>query len=205
MNFPERFFVTGTDTGVGKTLVCALLVAGLGGYYWKPVQSGASYGLDSAQVAEWAGLDPSHILEEKYVLQKPLSPHLAAQHENLSIQPEKMLPPPVPGTLILEGAGGIMVPLNRDTLILDWVRSLGFPVLVVAENKLGVINHTLLTVQALRSHQIPVLGVVLNRGVNKDHSQAIENFGQVQVLAQVEELIQVSPQVLEDRFKQLFG
>ncbi len=205
MNFPQRFFITGTDTGVGKTVVSALLAAGLNAGYWKPVQSGSQQGLDSSQVQKLSGLDPARILPEAYVLPQPLSPHLAAEREGLYINPEKLAIPQFSGRLVIEGAGGIMVPLNREMLILDWVKKMSLPVLVVAPNRLGVINHTLMTVSVLRQAEVPVLGVILNFGVNSDHVQAIEHFAKVPVLAQIKALDSLSPGVLMEIFLRYFG
>jgi len=205
LKFPGCFFVTGTDTGVGKTVVCALLAAGLGASYWKPVQSGAVHGLDSSLVAEWAGLEPRRILPESYILNEPLSPHLAAECQGVHIRPENITVPSVREILIIEGAGGIMVPLNQDLLILDWVKSLAVPVLIVAPNRLGVINHTLMTISVLRHAEISVMGVILNNGINNDHLRSIEHFGRVRVLAQVDHFHQLSRHSLQARFVECFG
>ena len=205
MLFPRCFFVTGTDTGVGKTVISALLAAGLEAYYWKPVQSGSDQGLDSQQVALWAGLDREKIIPEAYTLRQPLSPHLAAERDGVFIDPQRLHIPDAQGTLIIEGAGGIMVPLNNDLLILDWVRSLAVPVLIVAPNRLGVINHTLLTINALGCYGVKILGVILNGEPNMDHVQAIEHFGRTPVLAQVQTMPEITPQLLKSKFAEYFG
>ncbi len=205
MLFPRCFFVTGTDTGVGKTVISALLAAGLEAYYWKPVQSGSDQGLDSQQVALWAGLDREKIIPEAYTLRQPLSPHLAAERDGVFIDPQRLHIPDAQGTLVIEGAGGIMVPLNNDLLILDWVRSLAVPVLIVAPNRLGVINHTLLTINALGCYGVKILGVILNGEPNMDHVQAIEHFGRTPVLAQVQTMPEITPQLLKSKFAEYFG
>ncbi len=205
MRFPRRFFVTGTDTGVGKTVISGLLAAGLEAFYWKPVQSGSVQGLDSEQVALWAGLDREKIIPEVYTLKEPLSPHLAAKRESVLIDPERLHIPDAEGTLIIEGAGGIMVPLNNDLLILDWVRTLAIPVLIVAPNRLGVINHTLLTISALGCYGVKTLGVILNGEPNMDHVQAIEHFGKTPVLAQVHTMPEITPRALKSKFLEYFG
>ena len=205
MLFPRCFFVTGTDTGVGKTVISALLAAGLEAYYWKPVQSGSDQGLDSQQVALWAGLDRVKIIPEAYTLRQPLSPHLAAARDGVFIDPQRLHIPDAQGTIIIEGAGGIMVPLSNDLLILDWVRLLAVPVLIVAPNRLGVINHTLLTISALGHCGMEVLGVILNGEPNMDHVQAIERFGKTPVLAQVQTMPQITPRLLKSKFMEYFG
>jgi len=202
--FPDRFFVTGTDTGVGKTYVCSLLAAGLDAHYWKPVQSGSLDGLDSAWVREAAGLDQTRIVPETYVFGRALSPHLAAGIEGIRIDIDQFDLSDKPVTLIIEGAGGVMVPLNEDALVADLIKKLAVPAVIVAPNRLGVINHTLLTIQALKNADIFVLGVILNQGINNDHKQAIERFGNVPVLGQLDNLDPVTRKVLKEKFNELF-
>ncbi|MFP4083979.1 MAG: dethiobiotin synthase [Desulfonatronovibrio sp.] len=202
--FPDRFFVTGTDTGVGKTMVCALLAAGLRHNYWKPVQSGSMDGLDSDVVRELAGLEQDRIIPESYVFSRPLSPHLAAQKEGARIDPDLIQLPANPGSLIIEGAGGVLVPLNKDFLMIDLIKKLAVPPLIVASNRLGVINHTLLTVTALKQAGIDILGVILNGAVNNEHKQAIEHYGNVSVLAQLERLDNITRKKVKQKFNELF-
>jgi dethiobiotin synthetase len=202
--FPDRFFVTGTDTGVGKTLVCALLAAGLGAHYWKPVQSGAKDGLDSTAVRKMAGLDKTRVVPETYMFSEALSPHLAAGIEGARIDIDRFSLSRKPDLLIIEGAGGVMVPLNENTLIIDLIKKLSVPVLIVACNRLGVINHTLLTVEALKAAGISILGVILNQGINYDHARSIEHYANTPVLAQVENLEFATPQTLKEKFNELF-
>ncbi|WP_291323509.1 dethiobiotin synthase [Desulfonatronospira sp.] len=204
MNFPECFFVTGTDTGVGKTVICALLAAGLDASYWKPVQSGSEEGLDSDLVAFWAGLATERIMPGTYTLRDPLSPHLAAERMGIRIDPGSMHIPVTKGPLIIEGAGGIMVPLNDETLLIDWVKSLSLPVLVVAPNRLGVINHALLTISVLRLYRLEIMGIILNGRPCIDHVQAIEHFGRAPVLAQVRPMSDMNPAQLKSKFREYF-
>lgn len=203
-SFPDRFFVTGTDTGVGKTVVCALLAAGLKTNYWKPVQSGSVEGLDSETVRTLAGLEHSMIVPEAYVFQKPVSPHLAAEMEGVRIDFEQLNLLNKPADLIIEGAGGLMVPLCENVLILDLIDKLALPVLIVARNTLGTINHTLLTVETLKNADLDIMGVVLNGVRNDAHVKTIEHFGKVPVLAQLEPFSHFSPTALKDRFHELF-
>ena len=202
--FPERFFVTGTDTGVGKTFVCALLACGLDAYYWKPVQSGALNGLDSVFVREMGGIGKEKIIPETYVLGPPFSPHLAAEMETTRVELELINHHDKPGPLIIEGAGGVMVPLNDDSLIIDLIESMALPVLIVALNRLGVINHTLLTIEALRKANICVLGVILNQAVNNDNKRAVEHYGNTEVLAQIEQMDSLTPTGFKEKFYELF-
>ncbi|MEJ5300194.1 MAG: dethiobiotin synthase [Thermodesulforhabdaceae bacterium] len=188
-DLPERLFVTGTDTGVGKTLICAALMVSFDNvYYWKPVQTGSEEGTDTEWIRNVTGLPSERFIPEAYCLKKPLSPHAAAELEGITLDPFAIVPPVVNGRLIVEGAGGVMVPLNSHYFMLDLMKFFGFPVLVVSRSTLGTINHTLLTLMALRNAGLDVAGVVLNGPLNESNKKAIEHFGKVSVVAQVEPL-----------------
>ena len=181
------FFVTGTDTGVGKTVLSALLVAALDGIYWKPVQTGAIEGTDRNSVRAWAGCPEERLLLERYYFDPPVSPHLAAREAGVRIALDSFeLPAPVANhPYIVEGAGGAMVPLNEQDLMLELMRRLGLPVVVAARTSLGTINHTLLTLAALRGAQLSVHGVVLIGAKNIENRRAIERFGKVRVIGHI--------------------
>jgi dethiobiotin synthetase len=181
------FFVTGTDTGVGKTVLSALLVAALDGIYWKPVQTGAIEGTDRNSVRMWASCPEERLLLERYYFDPPVSPHLAAREAGVRIALDSFeLPAPVANhPYIVEGAGGAMVPLNEQDLMLDLMRRLGLPVVVAARTSLGTINHTLLTLAALRCAQLSVHGVVLIGAKNIENRRAIEHFGKVRVIGHI--------------------
>ena len=196
--------MTGTDTGVGKTFVCTLLACGLDAYYWKPVQSGGAEGLDSDFVREKGGTGMEKIIPETYVLGPPVSPHLAAQKDMTSVDIDLIDHHDKPCPLIVEGAGGVMVPLSDDAFIIDLIKKMAFPVLIVAANRLGVINHTLLTLEALRQASISVFGVILNQAVNHDNKRAVEYYGKTEVLAQIEQLDSLTPKVFRAKFYELF-
>ena len=188
-----RLFVTGTDTNVGKTIISAWLCYNLKASYWKPIQSGIIEGFDSKTVSELSG---AKIFPETYSLKAPLSPHLAASLEGIQIDLKKMTLPSTNQSLIVEGAGGVMVPLNEEHTILDLIAHLKIPTLVVARSSLGTINHTCLTLEALRSRSLPVLGIVMNGPYNADNKQAIEHFGKTKVLAEIEPLTSLTKQSL---------
>ena len=181
------FFVTGTDTGVGKTVLSALLVAALDGIYWKPVQTGAIEGTDRNSVRVWASCPEERLLLERYYFDPPVSPHLAAREAGVRIALDSFeLPAPVANhPYIVEGAGGAMVPLNEQDLMLELMRRLGLPVVVAARTSLGTINHTLLTLAALRGAQLSVHGVVLIGAKNIENRRAIEHFGKVRVIGHI--------------------
>jgi dethiobiotin synthetase/malonyl-CoA O-methyltransferase len=179
-------FVTGTDTGVGKTLVSAWLAQKWRADYWKPVQTGTLDDDDSTTVGRLA--PDARIHPPAYRFKAPLSPHEAARREGARIDLSALIPPPVGGPLVVEGAGGVMVPLNELALTVDFIERLKLPALVVARSALGTINHTLLTLDLLRRRRIPILGVVMNGQKNPGNRQAIEQFGGVPVLAELQPL-----------------
>jgi dethiobiotin synthetase len=183
-----RLIVGGTDTDVGKTVVSALLVQGLGACYWKPVQSGLAEGSDSQWVQTMLSLPPERLLKESYRLQAPVSPHWAAEQEQVVIDPNRLSLPSGDGPLVVETAGGVMTPLGRDWLQIDQIRGWGLPLVLVARSGLGTLNHTLLSLEALRHRSIPVLGLVLNGPLHPDNPRTLEQLGGVPVLAQLPRL-----------------
>lgn len=179
-------FVTGTDTGAGKTVAAACLARAWQAGYWKPVQTGAATGDDdTATVTALAGLQPTRVFAPAHVLQAPLSPHAAAELEDVRITMDAIVLPQTAHPLVVEGAGGVLVPLNERDLMIDLMASLALPILLVARSTLGTINHTLLSLAALRSRGLPVAGVVFSGPPNAGNRAAIEHFGQVRVLAEL--------------------
>ena len=207
MSFSGRIFITGTDTGIGKTLVSAILLAGLKGKYWKPVQSGLEDITDTEWVKEKTGLNDTHFFAETYRLRQPLSPHASAEADGVSIELDNFKIPQTGDreTLIIEGAGGIMVPLNKKDLMIDLIKKCNVPALVVARSTLGTINHTLLSINQLRSYGINIAGIVLNGPGNSSNRDAIENFGNVKVIAEIEEIKEINPESLQSCFRKYFG
>jgi dethiobiotin synthase len=178
-------FITGTGTGVGKTLLAAVLVAALNRKYWKPIQTGASEGTDRKQVMEWAGVPVERTHPETFLFDPPVSPHLAAQQNGITIDIPAIRRPADPSVLAIEGAGGVLVPINRQAFMLDLIRHIGSPVLVAARSGLGTINHTLLTVSALRDAAVEVRGVVMIGKENADNRRAIEHYGGIPVVGAI--------------------
>lgn len=196
--FPKAFFVTGTDTDVGKTFVCAVLMAGLAAGYWKPVQSGIDEGSDTEWIKRVTGLPAPRFFPERWRLNAPLSPHAAAKRDGVRIALSDFSLPdfkPMPH-LIVEGAGGLMVPINEEHFMLDLIRHLGLPVLLVARSTLGTINHTLLSLAQLERSGLDVFGVVLNGPKNAGNRRAIEHYGGSPVIAEIEPLKTIDPQCL---------
>ena len=179
-------FVTGTDTGVGKTVAAACLARAWRAGYWKPVQTGRAAGDDdTATVVALAGVSAEHVYAPAYALRAPLSPHAAAELEGVRITMDAIALPQTAHPLVVEGAGGLFVPLNNRDFMIDLMAKLPLPILLVARSTLGTINHTLLSLAALRSRRLPIAGVVLNGPPNAGNRTAIERFGQVRVLAEL--------------------
>jgi len=163
--------VTGTDTGVGKTVVAAGLAAALGGRYWKPVQAGLDETSDSLVVA---ALAPDALIHpEAYRLTTPCSPHQAARIDGISIAAERLALPTGDAPLVVEGAGGVLVPLRQDLLFADVMVRWGLPVVLVARTSLGTINHTLLSIEALRSRGLVLAGVAFVGDGNEESERVI--------------------------------
>jgi dethiobiotin synthetase len=184
---PERFFVTGTDTGVGKTVVSALLCAAIDAIYWKPIQTGTREGTDRNTVMQLAHLPRAQTRPEAYRFAAPVSPHLAARRAGVRINLQSIRMPRIAATenLIAEGAGGAMVPMNDRQLMTDVMRHLKFPVLLVARTSLGTINHTLLSLAALRAARLNVRGVIMVGEPNSENHNAIEHYGECQVIGEI--------------------
>jgi dethiobiotin synthase len=180
------YFITGTDTNVGKTVVSAWLVHHLNADYWKPIQSGSEVGLDRHSIQDLVDLDDQRIHEEVYILKAFLSPHAAAKREQVNINLNHIVLPTSPRPLIVEGAGGVMVPLNDTQTMLDLMEKLALPVIIVARSGLGTLNHTCLTIAALRQRAIPLAGVILNGPQNEENKHSIVHYGKVPVLAELD-------------------
>jgi malonyl-CoA O-methyltransferase len=195
-------FVTGTDTDIGKTLVAACLVRRWGADYWKPAQTGLIQDAGDSRTIAWlAGADPARIHPPRHALQQPLSPEAAATAEGASIKLDDFILPHTTAPLVVEGAGGVLVPLADGVLMIDLIRRFGLPAVLVARGTLGTINHTLLSVEALRSRNIPVFGVVLVGLVVPSNREAIERHGKVKVLAEIPPLGAVNPATVAETSK----
>ncbi|HXW18019.1 MAG TPA: dethiobiotin synthase [Candidatus Acidoferrales bacterium] len=202
----RAYFVTGTDTGIGKTVLSALLCAALDGIYWKPIQTGASEGTDRATVMKLAEMPASRTREESYIFEPPVSPHLAARWARERIDLARVHKPAIaPGeTLVMEGAGGVLVPINEKEFMIDLMQHLGAPVVLAARSSLGTINHTLLSLAALRNATLSVAGVVLIGEANKDNRKAIEEFGDARVIGEIPKLEEINRKALREIFERNF-
>lgn len=194
-----RFVITGTDTDVGKTVFAAGLAAHLGARYWKPVQAGLAGATDSELVAQLVD-GRATILPEAYRLATPCSPHEAARIDRVTIDPARLTLPDGDEALVVEGAGGALVPLSNDLLIADLFARWGLPVVVVARTALGTINHSLLTIEALRARGIAIVGIAFSGDENTHSEAAIVRFGQVRHLGRLPHLEPLTAETLAAAF-----
>lgn len=194
-----RFVVTGTDTNIGKTVFSAGLCGFLGARYWKPVQSGLEEPTDSEVVAEFGGVE---VVPEAYRLKLPASPHQAAAEEGIAIDAARLSPPE--GPVVIEGAGGLMVPLNRETLFIDVFARWRIPLILCAPTRLGTINHTLLSIEAIRARNIPLLGVAFIGDANAESESIITEIGQVKRLGRLPVIDPLTPGRLAGVFAKTF-
>jgi dethiobiotin synthetase len=189
MTYP-RIVVTGTDTGIGKTVFAAALTGALGAYYWKPVQAGLEPDGtgDGDAVARLSGQPRAHILPEAWRLLTPCSPHRASEIDGVTIDPDALTPPDVDGPLVIEGAGGALVPVTRAITFADVFGHWGLPTVLVARTELGTINHSLLSLEALRRRGVPVLGIAFVGDANADSEATIAEMGEVKRLGRLPRL-----------------
>lgn len=181
----DKFFVSGIDTGVGKTLVSTVLTQALRADYWKPVQAGDLENSDSINVSKFITNDKTRIFEERYRLNTPCSPHLAARIDGVKISLSDFELPDTNNKLIVEGAGGLLVPINEKETILDLIKYLKLPVLIVSKNYLGSINHTLSSIEILKNHGVQILGIVFSGEENQETERIIEKLSDVNVVTRV--------------------
>lgn len=196
-----RIVVTGTDTGIGKTVFCAGLAAALGACYWKPVQSGLDEETDSQAVARLGRLPPERVLPEAYRLATPASPHHSAEIDGIKLDPAGIEPPATARPLVIEGAGGLLVPLTRGTVFADVFARWRYPAILCARTGLGTINHTLLSLEAMRRRAIPVLGVAFIGEERKDSQAIIASLGEVPLLGRLPRLDPLTPDALRAGFE----
>jgi dethiobiotin synthase len=198
------FFVTGTDTGVGKTVVSAALMLALRSVvqvrYWKPIQTGIEQDDDTATVAWLARCTDAELLTSGVRLRHPVSPHLAARLNGTMIDlaplEDMFNAASRSAPFVVEGAGGVLVPVNDIQFMTDLMARLDLPAVVAARSTLGTINHTLLTIEALRRRSLTIAGVVLVGPQNASNRQAIEQYGEVGVLGEMPHFETLTPDSL---------
>tara|TARA_B100000963_G_scaffold83286_1_gene70998 strand:+ start:3526 stop:4182 length:657 start_codon:yes stop_codon:yes gene_type:complete len=179
-----KFVVCGTDTDIGKTLISAFLVRGLNSFYWKPIQSGIDNETDSEFVQRISEVSNEKILKEAYIFSNPVSPHWAAEIDKVKIQKSALNLPEIDQNLVIETAGGLMVPITRDFLQIDQIKIWDLPVIIVCRSSLGTLNHTLLSIEALRKRKIKILGLIINGEKHFDNPKTLKTFSNLPVIAE---------------------
>lgn len=191
-----KLIIAGIGTEIGKTVTSAIMVEALRADYWKPVQSGALEDSDTETVRGLISNSVSQFHPEAYRLREPLSPHAAAEIDGIRIDLNRIRVPQTDNALVIELAGGLLVPLNEQELTIDWVAQSGLPVVLVSRNYLGSINHTLLSVEALRSRSIPILGVLFNGPTVPATESFILNYTQLPCIGRIAEESVITPAVI---------
>ncbi len=189
---PTQFFVTGIDTDIGKTIISAILVEALKADYWKPVQAGNTEDSDSKTVQNLISNNKSHFFEETYKLRTPASPHYAAELDGKEIDFGAFSLPESTNNLIVEGAGGLFVPLNKDYLIIDLIQKLNLPVILVIKHYLGSINHSLSSIFALQQRNIKVHGLIFNGGEHVPSEKYILQYSKIPSLGNIPDIKNIS-------------
>lgn len=182
----KRIFITGNGTDIGKTVVSSIITEALEADYWKPVQAGDLHNTDTMKVKNLVSNSKTVFHDERFKLQQPLSPHAAAEIDGVEIHLKDFSIPDTNNHLIIEGAGGLMVPLNNQLLMADLISHFQTSVILVSRNYLGSINHTLLTIQELRRRNVPILGIVFNGEYTPQTENFIQQYSKLSTLFRVD-------------------
>lgn len=199
----KSLFITGTDTNIGKTFVSAVLTLGLKAHYWKPIQSGIGTETDTEFLKRVTNLPDSFFLDEVYKLKIPRSPHESAKAEGITIDINSIKVPELNNCIVIEGAGGVLVPLNDTHFVIDLIKKLKSAVILVCRTQLGTINHTLLTIEALQKRGIPVLGIIMNGEEDLENPKSISMFTKIPILGQIKPYKSINKETLIHAFSQL--
>ena len=194
----RRLFVTGIGTNVGKTVISAILTQKLQADYWKPIQAGDLNNTDSMKVSQWVDNTISTIHPEAYRLTQPMSPHAAAERDGININLNDIISAETTRNLIIEGAGGLMVPLNKNDLVVDMISHFQAEAVLVSRHYLGSINHTILSIEALRSRNIPITGIIFNGDDNRDTESIIKSVCAVPILGRIPDIDNLNQHSIKD-------
>ncbi len=198
-----QFIVCGTDTDIGKTIISAFFVRGLNSYYWKPIQSGLEDETDSQTVSRLSKISKEKIIPEAYLFNEPVSPHWASEIDNKQVKISSLKLPIINDSLVLETAGGLMVPLTRDYLQIDQIKTWDLPVILVCRSSLGTLNHTLLSIEALKKRNIKILGIVINGKKHLDNPRTLTEFSGLPIIAEFPLLDNLNTKDLDILWKEL--
>ena len=198
-----QFIICGTDTDVGKTLISSFFVRGLKSFYWKPIQSGIETETDSQSILRLSGIKKEKILKEAYIFEKPVSPHWAAEIDGKKIDINLLNLPKIDGSIVIETAGGLMVPITRNFLQIDQIRKWNLPVIIVCRSSLGTLNHTLLTIEALKKRNIKILGLIINGEKHLDNPKTLREFSKLPIIAEFPRLNNIDKNNLDRLWQEL--
>ena len=198
-----KFIICGTDTDIGKTLISSFFVRGLNSFYWKPIQSGIESQTDSQTVETLAQVSREKIIKEAYVFTKPLSPHWASEIDKKTINFDMLRIPNVKGSLIIETAGGLMVPITRSFLQIDQIKEWNLPVILVCKSSLGTLNHTMLSIEALKRRNIEILGLVINGEKHLDNPKTLVEFTGIPIITEFPYIKEINPNNFDILWKEL--
>ncbi len=198
-----KFIICGTDTDIGKTLISSFFVRGLNSFYWKPIQSGIESQTDSQTVRALTQVSKDKIIKEAYVFTKPLSPHWAAEIDQKTINFDMLRLPKVNGPMIIETAGGLMVPLTRNFLQIDQIKQWNLPVILVCKSSLGTLNHTLLSIEALKRRNIEILGLVVNGEKHLDNPKTLVEFSGIPLITEFPHITKIDSNNFDIIWKEL--
>lgn len=193
----RKIFVTGIGTGVGKTVVSAVLVQALKADYWKPIQTGMEFGTDSERIKLLSNNEKSVFHPERYCFKAPIAPHASAKAENTYIDLDCINLPETNNTLIIEGAGGLLVPLNEKHFMVDLIKKFDAEVVLVVQNYLGSINHTLLTIEAMKNRNLNILGIIISGVESKASEEIILDYSKLKLVGRVNREGNITPEVIK--------
>ncbi len=198
-----KFIICGTDTDVGKTLISSFFVRGLQSFYWKPIQSGIETETDSQAIYRLSGVKKEKILKEAYIFNKPVSPHWAAEIDKKKINMNLLNLPSINGSLVIETAGGLMVPITRNFLQIDQIKKWDLPVIIVCRSSLGTLNHTLLSIEALKKRNVKILGLIINGEKHLDNPKTLKEFSKLPIIAEFPKLSNIDKNNLDRLWHEL--
>ncbi|MCX6295761.1 MAG: dethiobiotin synthase [Bacteroidetes bacterium] len=192
----RKIFISGIGTDVGKTVVSSVFVEALKADYWKPVQTGSFFSTDTAKVKKWISNPISKLHPEGYLLKQYMSPHAAAEIEGVEINLDALVLPETSNTLIMEGAGGLMVPLNKTMFMIDIIKKFDAEVVLVIQNYLGSINHSILSIDVLKQRGYNILGIVFNGPSHELSEEIILKYSGLKLLGRINKEKELNAEVI---------
>lgn len=199
----KKYFITGIGTDVGKTIAASIITEALEADYWKPIQAGDLEASDTLKVKALIENESTVFHREAYRLNYPMSPHAAAERDGVEINLQSIKLPKTQNHLVVEGAGGLLVPLNRTETILDLISQLNCEVILVSRHYLGSINHTLMSVELLKNRNIFIKGILFNGAENKDTESIIQEITGLTILGRIDELEELNKGVIKSIAQEL--